>query len=157
MLVASELANSLENDWLVAQGGSYPDSTILSGYRFSVVVSQWFANAMAATFPCATAAVRQTQLAATAAAALEAGIPQASAQLLALAVAGYMAGQAFGAGFATFPTALPAGVASFTQALATLDLTHGARATLLAQGCHVMAVSTVVVFPPVIMPPSPIF
>jgi hypothetical protein len=67
MLIASNLASGLERDWLVAQGGSYPANVLESGDRFATAVAQWFANAMAATFPCATAVARRPQLAATAA------------------------------------------------------------------------------------------
>ncbi|MBS1693060.1 MAG: hypothetical protein JST91_12645, partial [Actinobacteria bacterium] len=109
MLDATDLAQRLEKDWLVADGGAYPASPLISGLRFSLVVSQWFGTAMAATFPCATTAGRQPQLAATAAAALEVGGAQACGQLLAVSVAGYYAGQVFGAGVATFPVALAAG------------------------------------------------
>jgi hypothetical protein len=156
MLMPSDLASRLERDWLPGAGGSYPADVLESGDRFAAAVAQWFANAMAATFPCGTAAARQRQLAATAASALAAGLAPASGQLLAVAVAGYIAGQSFGAGLATFPVALAAGIGLFTQAFVTRDLTQRARADLLAQGCYAMAVSTIVVFP-VMPPPSPIF
>jgi hypothetical protein len=151
-LITSSLSSSLERDWL----GAFAADSRESGDRFATAVAQWFANAMAATFPCSTAALRRPQLAVTAAAALEVGLGPAAGQLLGVAVAGYIAGQLFGAGTATFPVALPAGIALFTLAFLTLDLTQSARADLIAQGCYAMAVSTLVVFP-VAPPPSPIF
>jgi hypothetical protein len=111
---------------------------------------------MAAGFPCATAAVRRFQLAAAAAGALEAGIGPTSGALLAVAVATYYTGQLFGVGTATFPTALPAGMTLMTQALLDLNMPKSARASQMAQACHMMAISTIVVFP-VAPPPSPIF
>jgi hypothetical protein len=156
MLMPSTLSRSFANDWLVAQGGSYPSSVTESADRFATAVAQWFSLAMAATFQCSTAAARRSQLASTAASALAAGAAPAAGQLLALAVAGYYAGQSFGAGAATFPAAISAGIALFTQAFVNLDTPQAARADLMAQACYVMAVSTIVMFPPV-LPPAPIF
>jgi hypothetical protein len=124
---------------------------------FAGAVSGWFANAMAAGIPCSTAAVRRFQLTAAAAGALEAGIGPTSGALLAAAVASYYAGQLFGAGVATFPTALPAGMALMTMALLDLNLPKSARASQMAQACHLMAISTIVAFPVAPPPPSPIF
>ena len=151
MLIPSDLATRLEQEWL----GQFPDSSAQSGEMFAGAVSAWFATSMAAAFPCVTAMPRRPQLAAAAAAALEAGIGPTSGALLAVAVASYYAGQVFGSGVATFPTALPSGVMLITAALLDLNMPKSARANQLAQACHVMAISTLVVFP-VAPPPAPI-
>lgn len=152
MLIPADLATRLEQEWL----GQFPDSSIQSGDMFAGAVSGWFAAAMASGIPCGTAAPRRFQLAAAAAGALEAGIGPTAGALLSVAVATYYAGQVFGAGVATFPTALPAGMTLMTQALLDLNLPKSARASQMAQACHLMAISTIVVFPPT-LPPSPIF
>jgi hypothetical protein len=126
-----------------------------SGDLFAGAVSGWFVSAMAGAFPCITAQPRRPQLTAAAATALEVGVGPTSGALLALAVASYYAGQLFGAGVATFPTALPAGMGLMTTALIDLNMPTPTRANLIAQGCHAMAVSTIVVFPTPI-PPAPI-
>jgi hypothetical protein len=110
---------------------------------------------MSAGFPCATAAARRFQLTAAAAGALEAGIGPTSGALLSVAVATYYAGQLFGAGVATFPVALPAGMALMTAALLDLNIPKSARASQMAQACHLMALSTIVIFPAP-LPPAPI-
>jgi hypothetical protein len=152
VLIPNDLATRLENEWL----GQFPDSSLQSGDMFAGAVAGWFATAMAAGIPCSTAAARRFQLTAAAAGALEAGIGPTSGALLAVAVATYYAGQVFGAGVATFPTALPAGMTLITLALLDLNLPKAARASQIAQACHLMATSTIVVFP-VAPPPSPIF
>lgn len=151
MLVPTDLSTRLQNDWL----GQFPGSSQESGDLFAAAVSGWFAAATAGAFPCATAAARRPQLAVTAAAALEAGVGPTSGMLLAAAVAGYYAGQLFSTGVASFPVALPAGAALMTAALLDLNLPQPARADQIAQACHLMALSTVVVFPPP-LPPAPI-
>jgi hypothetical protein len=156
MLIPGNLAESLEHDWLVAEGGSHPASVLESADRFSTAVANWFSIAMALTFPCATAQARRGQLMAQSAAALQAGLPPAAGQALALAVASYMAGQSFGAGVAGFPAAVSAGAALFIHAFVTLDLPQKDRAKEMADGCYAMAVSTIVAFPPPLSP-SPIF
>jgi hypothetical protein len=156
MLSPSGLASALEQAWLVGPGGSFPASPAESADRFAGAVAGWFATAMAATFPCTTASARRSGLAAQAAAALQAGAPPAAGALLAVAVATYYAGQSFGAGVASFPTAVSAGVAAVGGAFAVLDLPRADRAQQIAQGCYAMAVSTIVVFP-VPLPPAPVF
>ena len=151
MLTPDSLATRLENDWL----GQFPDSSLASGDLFAGAVSGWFVSAMAAGFPCSTAAARRLQLTAAAAGALEAGVGPTSGMLLATAVATYYAGQLFGAGVASFPAALPAGMALITNALLDLNLPKGARAQAIAQACFLMAVSTIVVFPAP-LPPAPV-
>jgi hypothetical protein len=151
MLNPVDLATRLENDWL----GQFPDSSFESGDLFAGAVSGWFSASMAAGFPCSTAAARRPQLTGMAAGALEAGIGPTSGMLLASAVAAYYAGQLYGAGVAAFPAALPAGMALVTAALLDLDLPTGSRADQIAQACHLMALSTIVVFPTP-MPPAPV-
>jgi predicted phage gp36 major capsid-like protein len=152
VLIPNDLSSRLEQEWL----GQFPDSSMQSGDMFAGAVSGWFATSMALTFPCATAVARRAQLAAAAAAALEAGIGPTSGALLAVAVASYYAGQVYGTGVATFPVALPSGILLMTAALLDLDMPKSARAMQMAQACHVMAISTMVVFA---VPPSsgPIF
>ena len=151
MLVPSDLASKLEQEWL----SQFPGSSMESGDLFAGAVSGWFAGAQAAGIPCATALARRFQLTAAAAGALEAGVGPTSGALLAGAVASYYAGQVFGAGVAGFPAALPAGMALMTAALLDLDMPQSARASQIAQACHLMALSTIVTFP-VAPPPAPI-
>lgn len=151
-LTSDDLKQRLENEWL---GGSFPASDIESGDRFAGAVVSWFTGATAAGFPVVTALPRRPQLALGAAGALGAGAGPAAGQLLALATASYLAGQTFGAGTATFPAALGAGIAGITAALGNLDLATPARAQQIALAVYVMTVSTIVVFP-VPMPPAPI-
>ena len=156
VLVPTVLASSLETSWLVPQGQEYPSSVTESGDKFAAAVSSWFASATAGPFPCATAAARRSQLAAAATGALQAGsAPLAGAQL-ALAVMSYMAGQSFGAGVASPPAAVSAGQSAITSVFGNLDLPDSARANTIAGGIHAMALSTIVVFPPVISPPTPV-
>ena len=42
-LVPTALGSSLQSDWLVAEGGSYPSTTNQSGDKFAGAVSSWFA------------------------------------------------------------------------------------------------------------------
>jgi len=95
------------------------------------------------------------RLAAQAAAALQVmNAPGAGAQL-ALAVAAYYAGQNFGAGVATYPAAVAAGTATFSQVFADMNSPIPARAQQMAGACQIMAVSTIVTFPSP-LPPGPI-
>jgi hypothetical protein len=151
MLTPSALSTRLENEWL----GQFPASSLESGDLFAGAVSSWFATAMAGGFPCATAAARRVSLTAMAAGALAAGIGPTSGMLLATAVATYYAGQLFGAGVASFPIALPAGVALITAALLDLNMPKKTRADQIAQACYGMALSTIVIFPAP-LPPAPV-
>jgi hypothetical protein len=156
MLLPTSLAKSLREDWLVTDGGQFPSSPIESGQRFAQAVALWFATAMAGAFPCATALARQSQLATQAAAALQAGLPPAVGSQLATAVASYMSGQVFGAGTASFPaTSAPVSLA-FAAVFSNLELEQAERARQIAVGCHVLALSTIVVFPAP-LPPLPVF
>lgn len=151
-LVPGNLAIQLENGWMVAEGGSYPQNALQSGQRFAAAVSAWFSAAQANGIPCATAKAREGQLAAQAAAALQAMSAPAAGAQLALAVAGYYAGQSFGAGVATYPAAVSAGVATFSQVFADLNSPLSARAQQMAGACQIMAVSTIVTFPAPLVP-----
>jgi hypothetical protein len=155
-LVPASLASSLQNNWLVPDGGSFPGSPAESGDKFAAAVSSWFAGATAAGFPCATAAARRSQLAASATGAFAAmGAPTAGA-LLALGVMGYMAGQMFGAGVSAPPTATGAAQAEFVATFLDTGAPRQARANRMATAIYTMALSTIVVFPPVISPPVPL-
>lgn len=155
-LVPATLASDLEIQWLVPEGGEHPSSPAQSGNTFAGVVSNWFALAMAAGFPCATAAARRAQLAAAATAALQAGSASLAGMQLAQGVAGYLAGQVFGAGVASFPAAVAIGQSAITGAFSNLELPAAVRANQIAGGVYGMVVSTMVVFPPVISPPVPV-
>ncbi|MFP2929709.1 hypothetical protein ACLESO_31825 [Pyxidicoccus sp. 3LG] len=155
-LVPTALAQSLENDWLVPDGGSYPSSVSESGQKFAAAFSSWFSGATAAGFPCSTASARQSQLATAAAGAFSAGSAAAAGAQLAAAVAMYLVGQVFGAGVASAPTATAAAQSTFTGVFSNLDSPNSVRAQQLAAGLHTQVVSTLVVFPPVISPPQPI-
>jgi hypothetical protein len=155
-LVTAVLAQSLQNSWLVPDGQEFPSSVGTSGQKFADAVAGWFAGATAAGFPCATAAARKAQLAAAATGAFSAQSASAAGAQLALGIAGYIAGQVFGAGVAAAPVATAAGQSAFVAAFSDLDAAHAARAQRIAAGVQVMAVSTLVTFPPVISPPQPI-
>jgi hypothetical protein len=155
-LVASALSSSLASSWLVADGGSYPSSPAESADHFAGAVSSWFAGATAGPFPCSTASARRSQLQGQAATALQASDPQLAAVQLALALMAYMTGQVFGAGVASPPVAVSAGQAAFAAVFADMDAGLNARADQIAQGAYAMAISTIVVFPPVISPPTPV-
>jgi hypothetical protein len=155
-LVPNALASSLEADWLVAEGGSYPSAPPDSGDRFAGAVAGWFAGATAGPYPCTTAAARRAQLVASATAALQAKDPSLAASQLALGLMGYMAGQVFGPGVASPPAAVGAAQSAIASVLANLDMPLGARASTIAAGIHALAASTIVVFPPVIGPPLPV-
>ncbi|MGH2942822.1 MAG: hypothetical protein ACRDLN_08640, partial [Solirubrobacteraceae bacterium] len=95
-LTPSTLATALENTWLVPEGNDYPSSPTESGDAFAGAVSDWFALAMAGSFPCSTAAARRSQLAGSATGAIQAQDANLAAMQLALGLMGYMAGQVFG-------------------------------------------------------------
>lgn len=154
-LVFDTLKTALEQQWLVPEGGSFPESVTQSGDRFAAAVSSWFATAQAAAFPCSTALVKRPLLASAAAGALAANAAPAAGSQLALAVATYIAGQLFGAGVAGMPIATPAAI---TQMTATFSDTNGAvaqKAQQIATACTLLATSTIVVFPAP-LPPAPI-
>ncbi len=154
-LVLDVLKSGLAQGWLVAEGGSHPQSAMESGDRFAGAVSSWFASAQAGAFPCATAAARRSQLASTAASAFQAQAAPAAGAMLALAIAGYMAGQVFGAGVASFPVATGAASAQLGAVFANLDMSNDDRAQAIASACALLASSTLVIFPAP-LPPAPV-
>lgn len=155
-LVPTALASSLSSSWLVAEGGSYPDTPSQSGDKFAAAVSSWFAAATAGPYPCSTASARRSQLASSATAAIQAGDASLAGTQLAMGLMAYMAGQVFGPGVASPPTAVGAAQSAITGAFSDLDLPLSARANQIATGTYTLAVSTIVVFPPVISPPVPV-
>jgi hypothetical protein len=156
VLVVSALASSLESSWLVASGGSYPSSPSESGDKFASAVSSWFGSATAGPFPCSTASARKSQLASAATSALQAGDANAAGSQLALAIASYIAGQTFGAGLAGMPIAIAAAGAALGAAFSDRDQSQSSRAKAIADAVQLLTASTIVVFPPVISPPSPV-
>jgi hypothetical protein len=155
-LVPTALASSLESSWLVPEGGDYPSSPSASGDKFAAAVSSWCGGATAGPYPCSTAAARKSQLASAATAAIQAGDADAAAMQLALGLMGYMAGQVFGPGVASPPTAVSAAQSSISAVFSDLEASNGSRAQQIAGGVHTLAISTLVVFPPVIGPPAPV-
>lgn len=155
-LVPAALASSLESSWLVPEDGEHPSSPAQSGDKLAAAVSSWFGAATAGPFPCSTAAARRPQLASSATAAIQAGDPSLAGMQLAMGLMGYMAGQVFGPGVASPPTAVSAAQSAITAVFSNLDLPNSARANQIAIGVHTLAISTIVVFPPVISPPTPV-
>ncbi len=155
-LIPATLASSLENTWLVPDGGRFPGSPAEFGDRFAQAVSPWFAAAMAAGFPCATATARQGQLAASAAGAFAAMSAASAAALLALGLMGYMAGQVFGPGVATPPAGVGAAQSVFVSVFSDTQSPNAARAQHIATAIHTLALMTIVIFPPLISPPAPV-
>jgi len=155
-LVPTALASSLESSWLVPDGGDYPSSPAQSGDKFAAAVSSWFGAATAGPFPCSTASARRAQLASSATAAIQAGDPSLAGMQLAVGLMGYLAGQVFGPGVASPPTAVSAAQSAITAVFSNLDLPNSARANQIATGVYTLAISTIVVFPPVISPPTPV-
>jgi hypothetical protein len=149
------LAIGLRQRWLPA-GGGFPSSVDDSAQRFAGEIATWFAAGAASGIPCATAMVRKSGLASSAASALSAGDPRMAGQLLALAVAQFMAGQSFGPGVSAMPIATPALVLALGEVFASHDLDDDKRATLIASAAYLTAVSTIVTFPPTTLPPSPV-
>jgi hypothetical protein len=151
------LKSALEQRWLVPSGGAFPSTPAESADRFAAAVSGWFASAQAGAFPCTTAALRRAQLAAGALQALQAQTAPAAGNLLAVALASYLAGQQFGAGIAAPPLATAAAGAAIGTALADVQASGAARAQRIASACTLLASSTLVTFaPPPPLPPAPV-
>lgn len=148
------LASGLRQRWLSAESG-FPASADESAQRFADVVAPWFGAGAANGIPCATALARKSQLAGSAASALSTGDARGAGQQLALAVAQFMAGQAFGPGVSAFPVATSALVVAVGEVFASHALDADKRATLIAAAMHLTALSTIVTFPPP-MPPGPV-
>jgi hypothetical protein len=151
-LVVDSLESALETQWLVAEGGSFPQSAMESGDRFAGAFCTWFAGAMAATFSCVTAMARRSQLATQAGAALDTQDSSLAGNQLAMAVASYIAGQSFPPGTALFPTALTAAAAQMSSTFADPGVDVGSKAQEIAAACHLLVVSTLVAIP---TPPGP--
>lgn len=155
-LIPLALADALEQQWLASDSaGQNPSSVAESGDRFAGAVAQWFSQALAAGFPCATASARRPQLASEAAVALASPTAEVAGARLGAAVALYMSGQLFGAGVAGAPIATAAAVAAFAAVFADLDAAPRDRALQLGLGCWGLALSTLVTFPPP-LPPAPV-
>lgn len=154
-LLPKVLESSLERDWLASEGGSHPGSPAESAERFAGAVAGWFGAAQAAGVPCATASARRPQLAAQAAAAIAAQSAVGAADQLTLAVAAYMAGQAFGAGIAAFPLGVAVAKVMVASVFLDVDQPVAARAGTLAGAFTLLASTTLVVFP-VPLPPAPV-
>ena len=146
------LAAGLRQRWLEAE---FPSTTQASADRFADVVASWFAAGAAAGFPCTTAQARRSGLASSAASALADGDARGAGQQLALAVAQFMAGQVFGTGVSAPPVASAALVFALGEVFATHALDADARATAIAGATYATALSTIVTFPPPLVP-SPV-
>jgi hypothetical protein len=154
--VSATLATALRTSWMVPAGAGYPAGPSESGERFAAAVAGWFAAATAGPFPCTTAAARRPQLASLATAALQAGDPAVAGAQLALAVAGYLTGQVFGAGVASPPTAIGVAQPALGAVFSDHALSDVDRSDRVATAIGTLALSTVVVFPPVVSPPVPV-
>lgn len=146
-LVPTLLANDLEAGWLAEENGPHPGSVAESANAFAGIVSDWYANALAAGFPASTAQARRPQLLGTAVPALQAQNPIAAGQQLSVALMGYMAGQAFGTGIAAPPIATTAAGSMIGSAFSALDMPRPAKANVIASAVHIMAISGIVTFP----------
>lgn len=155
-LVPAALAASLASDWLPDDAGGHADSAGQSGQRFAQAVSNWFGSATAGPFPCSTATARSSQLAASATAAFQAGQAPIAGTQLAMGLVAYVAGQLFGPGVASPPAGAAAAQAAITGVFADLDLPLSSRADQLAAATHALALTTIVVFPPIVSPPLPV-
>lgn len=153
-LVPAALASDLLDTWLVSDG--HPSTPLESGDRFAGSVSNWFSGATAGAFPCATATARRSQLTSVATAAFQTRDPNIAGMQLAVGLMTYMAGQVFGPGVASPPTAVGAGQSAFSSVFSNLNMNRAARANQMAGGVHTMAISTIVIFPPPISPPVPV-
>ena len=142
-----QLAHGLRSQWLAGDGAPTPHSVEESADAFAGVVSTWFASAVAAGFPAATAAARRNQLANAMIPALTAGHPIATGVQTANAVASYIVGQSFGAGVAGAPAASPAAAPIIGAALADLERSVAARGAAIAGAIQMIAISTIVAFP----------
>jgi hypothetical protein len=156
VLNPSALSSSLKSSWLPGDDGPYHGSASASGDAFAAAVSGWFASATAGAFPCATATARRSQLASGATGAFGVGQAATAGALLATALTAYLAGQSFGAGIALPPVGIAAAQAAFAGVFGDLDADTPVRADRLAQATWALAITTVVVFPPVVSPPVPV-
>jgi hypothetical protein len=154
-LIPSLLAQNLTNGWLPQPDGPFAESADASADALASAIADWFGQAMAAGFPCSTAAARRSQLKGQLLPALQAQDAQAAGQMIALGFMAYVAGQSFGAGVAAPPLATAAAGSLIGTALATHDLARASRADQIAQALHLAALSAIVAFPPP-LPPAPV-
>ena len=154
-LIPSLLAQALTAGWLPPDDGPFAGSVEASADALAGAISDWFGLAMAAGFPCTTAAARRGQLKGQLLPALNAQDARAAGQMIALAFMAYVAGQTFGAGVAAPPLATAAAGSLIGTALATHDLPRASRADQIAQALHLAALSAIVTFPPP-LPPAPV-
>jgi hypothetical protein len=148
-LSLSTLKSSLENNWLVPEGGDYPSSPQESANRFATAVANWFSTAQANGFPCSTAQARKGQLATqlTFTFQQDPGTPLSAAQGIADALSLYITGQLFGAGAAGLPPGTAAATSSLLSTFSNLELDNSTRAQQIALACQTLAISTLVTFP----------
>lgn len=148
------LAVNLRQRWLPAGAGN-ASSVDESAQRFADVMAMWFSAGAANGIPCATAMARKSELASGASSALACGDARGAGQLLALAVAQFMAGQSFGPGVSAMPIATPALVVAIGEVFASHDFDDDKRAVTIATAAYLTALSTIVTFPPPLTP-SPV-
>lgn len=152
----TSLSQSLQSRWLPRDDkGPFHDNAAASAQALAGVIAEWFALAMAAGVPCATASARQGQLQSMLLPYLQAGVAPAVGLGIALSFMTYVAGQSFGPGIAAPPAATGAAAVSIGMALADLNLSQSARADQIAAALHAQALSSIVTFPPP-LPPSPV-
>ncbi|MBK8258017.1 MAG: hypothetical protein IPK82_35795 [Polyangiaceae bacterium] len=141
-LMNDSLKSQLENNWLVPEGGQFPNSVAESAQRFADAVVQWFSLAQANGIPCATAMARKAQLVASATGALSAQSAQAAGTQLAMGVAGYIAGQSFPPGAALFPLAASSAASMMIGAFSDVNGSISQKASTIASACTILATST---------------
>jgi hypothetical protein len=148
-LSLSTLKSSLENNWLVPEGGSYPATPQESADRFATAVASWFSTAQASGFPCSTAQARKAQLSSqlTLTFQQDPGSAASAAQGIADALSLYIAGQLFGAGVASPPVGTAAASSSLVTTFSNLELDNSTRAQQIALACQTLALTTAVIFP----------
>lgn len=156
VLNPAALSVGLRTGWLPTDGGSHPASPAESADAFAGEVSAWFAAATAGPFPCATATARRAQLASAATGAFAAGQPPLAGALLATAVTGYLTGQVFGPGVASAPLGAAATQVALAAVFSDLGADTADRADRVALATWALALTTLVVFPPVVSPPVPV-
>lgn len=152
-LIAAALKTSLELNWLVPEGGTFPQSAEESADRFATAVANWFSAAQANGIPCTTAQARKSQLGTAVASAFKTRDAALAGQGLANALSAYLTGQSFGAGVSNAPLGTALATTAFSSAFANLQLGNSARAQAIAGACQALALTTIVIFPAP-MPPA---
>lgn len=146
MLNPLALTQTIAADWLLDEKDPHPGSTAESADIFSLVVSDWFANATAGAFPVTTALSNRSVLTNLAEGALSVGNPTAAGSLLATGTMVYMTGQVFGTGTSAPPIAQPLAAVMFASAFTEFSLSREARAAMLSTAIFAMAITTIVTF-----------